>query len=406
MILSLAALLLWQGLSCSSQNDGSSGDESTLFVVEPSREPEPLGIPVYQVRASSHYDFGFQLGTLARTTLQASLNEKAVSDHLDKATRVDSAKVDSLIEAAKAFHNGDFAEEIRGLAAGAQVEERLVWEINLWDEIDSLSPVIDNASACTSVLDRTAQAARIVHSEDGGVCMDSKDLMVAARIGDEPGFVGFMYGFMLPGYAFGLNAAQVGLSVNSLNVREIDDSGVGNVFLLRSVLSQTSLVDVIYTISTAKRAAGSSLNLAGLSGYGTTSLFQIEFNPDGFIATPVDVGQVMVHTNSYRWLSSDTENMPIESSWRRFVEATSLLEQGDLPIEAVCSPGLCRVPTPEDPCHTMAHAYVDIGMNYGQIQVKNPSCGEPDICTRSRPGVSWTSQALAEISESRVVSTP
>ena len=402
----IISLLFWQNLSCSNHNDGSSKDLSTVFVVSPAIDPVPLGIPVYQVRASDHYDFGFQLGTLARATLQASLNEEAVVKHLQKANALDPAQIDSLIDAAKAFQNGDYAEEIRGLADGAQVSERTVWEINLWDEIDSLSTVIDNSSACTSILERKADSSRIVHSEDGGVCMDSKDLIVAARIDDEPGFVGFMYGFMLPGYAFGLNSSQVGLSVNSLNVREVDINGVGIVFLLRSVLSQTSVLDAIYTISTEKRAAGSSLNLAGLSGYGTTSLFQIEFNPDGFIATPVDIGQSMVHTNSYRWLSSDTENMPIESSWRRFIEATSLLEQGNLPIEALCQPGLCRVPNPDDPCQTMAHAYVDIGLNHGELQVKNPSCDQPDLCMRARPGASWTSQSLAEINESRIVALP
>ena len=194
--------------------------------------------------------------------------------------------------------SGDLAEEIAGLAAGAEVDVREVAAINARTEI--LAAVgVRAPSECSTVV-RLREDAAPVAVQAWDWYADLADLWLVWEIPHPGGRVTTtLTEFGIVG-KIGVNSAGLGVLFNILH-HERDGEGIGAPVhvLARAVLDRAAdLNQALVTLAAAPVSASSSLTLvAGRAG--ESAALSVELNPAGVGYALPDEDGLLVHTNHF-----------------------------------------------------------------------------------------------------------
>jgi isopenicillin-N N-acyltransferase-like protein len=189
----------------------------------------------------------------------------------------------------------DQVEEIRGIAAGAELPFEMALLANVRGEVFG----VDRAQpGCTAVaLGRRATAdgsILIGQNQDQGPAM--RDLVVILRVVPERGPRMLMATFGgLIGYG-GINSAGIGYMMNALN-NSVWRLGLPHYPVKRALLEQNDLAGCLGVFDRA-RVASSANNLL----VDRDRLIDVELTPDGYEVLEPDPGRgdFLVHTNHFR----------------------------------------------------------------------------------------------------------
>ncbi|MBU0491527.1 MAG: C45 family peptidase [Chloroflexi bacterium] len=252
----------------------------------------PRPIPVINVRGSPR-EMGQQQGEAARAQIQRSLTR--YREVFPQALRMTWAE--GQLEARKFLPYGEsafppFVEELRGIAAGADVPFAEVWTLNCYEGVIESR---DQVWGCTCVAvrdDLTANGHVLLgHNEDWNSVDQDTVYLVRAEPADQPAFIGITYGPLLVN--IGLNEAGIGVAINAVHPAD-GRVGVPRVLSSRAVLNTRTIGAAIRACVPKLRGGGYSYLLADPAG----ELYSVETSATAHDILYGEEGW-LVHTNHY-----------------------------------------------------------------------------------------------------------
>lgn len=234
--------------------------------------------PLYRITASSHYDAGKQQGMLAAAKIRGWLqspemlsltNFTAVGPGREALTALKRDNTDAYPE---------LADELRGIADGANLSVDIIWASTLISELESLQPTWPRRPGhCTDVY--AAHAGGTVHgfahghNEDWPGSVHQFYYFVSYTAAPGSNFTscaGLVYPGSLLGWASTWNAEGMYLTQNSLFPRVTRASGLGSGFVQRDAIcgrrggGRRGMDHVISRLSVSGWSSGASVNLVDL----------------------------------------------------------------------------------------------------------------------------------------------
>jgi len=280
-------------------------------------------------------------------------------------------------------HFPHYFEELRGVADGCNMNFEEILALNLY-EIGILlkrSIMLKNGKevvivkGCTDVMFKDSENILLAHNED----MPFRDFgwLIHAEINTPPleKFTSYTYPGMLPGNAFSWNAHGILIGINYMNPMELNGKGLSVPFVCRSLLSATSISDLISKMP-SNCASGVNLNVISMN---ENRLVNIEII--GNIYSVREINGAFSHYNTYKTINVEYEYS--ESSSRRGkrvaqLPATNVEEMkvilGDTFDKQYPIYRNCAEP---DEYHTAATVIFDVRKKTASIFVKNPTESDP-----------------------------
>jgi len=213
------------------------------------------------------------------------------------------ALVDSLLPRMQAF-DGDYIEEMRGIAEGAAIDFPSIALINARTEVLELAKRAVEArgepDGCTGavILPARCAAGRLIHVQNWdwrAECVETS-VVLRADYGDgTPAFLTFTEAGGLARHGF--NAVGVSITANYLECeRDYRQPGVPLALIRRKVLEQRHFALAVRIVATTPKAASNNMVLAWHEGFAVSC----ECAPDEtFMVYPQD--DLLVHAN--HWIS-------------------------------------------------------------------------------------------------------
>jgi hypothetical protein len=188
----------------------------------------------------------------------------------------------------------EYAQEIKGIAEGAQVPEDYIWALNFQDEeyVTDLggqrvkSGNIEKADGCSNLFYQDADGNVLFgHNEDGDPTMAGPGVgMVILHVNVNDPEYGDLYNYtvgyylgMLPGWSFGFNSYGIVFDMNSLYPLQLG-RGLGTAFTSRDVFSAKNIDEAIAKAAPFGASLGISANIGSLDEGVWVNL---EGTPDG-----------------------------------------------------------------------------------------------------------------------------
>ena len=252
-------------------------------------------IPLLRVYGS-HRQMGCQIGEARREAVQHSIaNAHALFqdayDHLQLTWEGAMIQASKYIPFAEERYP-QYVEEMKGIAAGANVSYEDVCVVNAMEAVttDAL-----HLTKCTSMAvnqERTANGAVLIaHNEDWLPEDESDVYIVHATPDDEPPFLAMTYGALLPNIGF--NAHGIAQCCDTVYPSD-SRIGIPRVIVSRAVLAARTPAQAIGSAMAHHRAAGYNHLIAHESG----ELYNVEVSARRFAVLGNDDGCI-VHTNHY-----------------------------------------------------------------------------------------------------------
>jgi len=259
----------------------------------------------------SHYEFGAAIGAHFADQIHAAYNSydflrAILAWHATAAGRARYAELLALHEAAFP----QYMEELRGLAANADLDFRDVFLMNLRGEYRGFLTDGDAYRGCSDCSVLTDEQALIGHNEDGAPAFREHLYFLQARVADGPGFTACCYPGFLPGNAFGFNEHGICFSVDNLRPLDIR-VGLGRHFLARSLLEARSLVDATVRVTPAGRASGFSYTIGSIS---ERRILQVEAMPQASRAK--EITGANFHANHAQEIAGAAQTIDASSACR------------------------------------------------------------------------------------------
>ena len=294
--------------------------------------------------SGSPYNRGMQYGEQAKHLISRSveiyktrldINGSQVSDL--------SQRVGKFLDFCS-FFSKDHIDEIRGIAAGANLSFEEVLLINLRTEIVAdarrdHTQSVPKSDGCTGiiVLPTRSKTGKLIHAQNWDWLDSCKETGVVIRVLPEDG-IPFLTFTEAGGLArSGLNAVGISITANYLESdRDFQTSGVPLPFIRRQVLEHRHLAFAIRDIAATPKSCSNNMMLAHRDGWCTS----FECAPDeSFIVEP-EKG-LLVHAN--HWISAVAQSKLIDtglrdspdslyrqSRVRQLLEAKTLISREDI----------------------------------------------------------------------------
>lgn len=300
----------------------------------------------------SAYDLGYGLGRKAAKAIAeasfATPQFRALEQWLS------SERLKGL-EAAARHAFPDYVREIEGIADGAGQPFEKVFLWNCRGDLRDL--VRSDEDACTSLMlpaegDRPAMLA---HNEDGAPELAGQGFIAHFKPETGPAFSAYCYPGMLPGHAFGWNAAGIVQTINNIRPHDLT-IGIPRHVITRAVLSATTLEQVLEIVGRTDRASGFHHNFADSTG----RMISVEAPASGIIA--LEVTAPHAHTNHLiRPAFSGIAQTVSDSSRERQARADAMLRAGERDVLTILFdrtvqefPILCRAEHDASDSYTLA----------------------------------------------------
>ena len=373
-------------------------------------------LPIIQVEGT-HYTVGFQAGVARKHAIQN------FTSHYPNLIQTLIPFVHNTPEGAQAFRSlitavrssfPQYLEELRGLAAGANVDEETLQILNLENELTTLLRISTSSASpsprlnedCSDVLMGNIRA--LAHNEDGYNEVGDGAYLLQAKIRDPAfnshhAFTAYCYPGYVAGIAFGFSDAGLGFSCNAEFPQSVNLDGIGDAFLSRHVLASSSIDDAIARATSFPAANGHSFNI--ISFPPTTSdsagrekhhvrVVNIEASANGTSVLPVEVESpssiikngVLFHFNEYRHLPGVNQFIDTSSMERLAVASTLPLPDSQRSALAILGNHqnprwpIYRNSHPPDYFSTLATAYFSTTNRTMSVWVRtNPSLSPPDL---------------------------
>jgi len=265
-----------------------------------------------------------------------------------------SSRLKALEDAARR-HFPDHVREIEGIADGAgQPFEKIF----LWNCRGDLRDLVrSDEDACTSLMIPAADGhpARLAHNEDGAPELAGQGFLAHFEPQQGPAFAAYCYPGMLPGHAFGWNAAGIVQTINNIRPHDLT-VGIPRHVITRAVLSAGSMDEALDLLKRTDRASGFHHNLAD----GTGRMVSVEAPASGYAAQ--DVLTPHAHANHLiRPAFAGIEQTISDSSRERQKRADEMLAAGERdPLTILFdrtraeNPILCRAEKDASDSYTLA----------------------------------------------------
>ncbi len=281
-------------------------------------------IPFIQVYGS-HHQMGCQIGEACREQIKHSIENARVLIH-DAFDQLQLTWDGAAIQARKYIPFAEerfpqYVEELQGIAAGANVRFDDVAVVNAMEAVtmDAL-----HLTKCTSMAvnqQRTANEHVLAAHNEDWLPEDEEDVyMVHARPDDEPPFLAFSYGALLPN--IGLNACGMAQCCDLVHPTD-SRIGIPRVIVSRAVLAARTPGEAIHRALVPHRAAGYNHLLIHESG----EMYNLEVSARRFALLSTHEGW-LVHANHYldpRMCEIESEPEELISTRVRFFRAQRLL---------------------------------------------------------------------------------
>ncbi|UUX51031.1 C45 family peptidase [Nisaea acidiphila] len=263
----------------------------------------------------------------------------------------------------------EFVREIEGIADGA---EQPFEKIFLWNCRGDLRDLVrSDEDACTSLMLPAADGrpARLAHNEDGAPELAGQGFIAHFEPDISPAFDAYCYPGMLPGHAFGWNAAGIVQTINNIRPHDLT-VGVPRHVITRAVLAAETIDEALELLKRTDRASGFHHNLADGSG----RMVSVEAPASGFVAEEVSAPHA--HANHLiRGGLAHVEQTISESSRQRQERADAMLAAGERdPLTILFdrtvqdNPILCRAEREASDSYTLATfacSFGSDGMEWG-----------------------------------------
>jgi isopenicillin-N N-acyltransferase-like protein len=218
--------------------------------------------------------------------------------------------------------NPHYGTEIEALAAGAKLDERLVFALNSRSEIFNNLGVAE----CTSVIN--GREALLAQNWDWSQCLEPLVVDLAIERPDghrirmltEPGIIG----------KIGMNSAGLGVCLNILSVEQ-ELSGLPVHVLLRAILDASSLAEAAELMNTWRDGKASHILVGDAAG----ESLSVEFGGEASHRLRPEDGLIL-HTNHYLAGNSPNNRELFPSTHERMEKARSMMAADDSP-EAIRS---------------------------------------------------------------------
>ncbi|KAL5003932.1 hypothetical protein ScPMuIL_017388 [Solemya velum] len=243
----------------------------------------------------THYEIGFEVGTLQRAHIQRALREyEYIRERVEPfVTSSGKGVYEKFVETISEFYP-QYMEELNGIADGAQVPLMQIMLINLEPEISAIlgdgPPTVAEStqdgrvfgtSGCTDIyIDRQDEDGfkGIVHSEDVAPVFVNTGLLINATINSTrypaEKFTAFTVAGFLPGGMYGFNANGLIHTGNAIFPKDIQRAGIPRRIITRALLAAKTIDEAVEFVKRAPGlASGYSLNL--LRGFEHQHQFKI-----------------------------------------------------------------------------------------------------------------------------------
>ena len=194
------------------------------------------------------------------------------------------------LEATARRHFPEHVREIEGIADGADQPFEKVFLWNCRGDLRDL--VRSDEDACTSLMlpAEIGRPAILAHNEDGDAALAGQGFLAHFEPDEGPVFAAYCYPGMLPGHAFGWNAAGIVQTINNIRPHDLT-IGVPRHVITRAVLSASTMDAVLDLLKRTDRASGFHHNLADGSG----RMVSVEAPASGYAA--IEVAAPHAHAN-------------------------------------------------------------------------------------------------------------
>lgn len=289
--------------------------------------------PFYEISSTSLYDSGVQLGQKAASHMRSWLASPEMLDLLAFA----SGKGLDIFEELKSVNTQAFpqyAEELTGIAAGANVSLDAVWAANMLGEMEVFMPEPTYRSGhCSDIFALSQQGYgggfAHGHNEDWpGIVKDHWYFVKYTALpgADFSSCAGMVYPASILGWATTWNAHGLYLTQNSLFAREASSHGLLSAFVQRDAIcglgKGKSMDSVLSLLTKDAWSYGASVNVVDLNA---RRMANVEMHEADFAV--LEVSESMgnySHFNMYKNLFPGKLDPPRDSSLHRQARADAL----------------------------------------------------------------------------------
>eukprot|EP00930_Biecheleria_cincta_P043248 TRINITY_DN29713_c0_g1_i1.p1 TRINITY_DN29713_c0_g1~~TRINITY_DN29713_c0_g1_i1.p1 ORF type:complete len:580 (+),score=96.10 TRINITY_DN29713_c0_g1_i1:143-1882(+) len=302
--------------------------QQELASMQSSQRPGP---PLLETApCSSLREAGRQHGTLAASRIQSFLQASEIAQVLAFVAEPAGASVLADLRDDNTAAFPQYAEEIAGIAEGAQVVIDAIWAVNLLAELQALMglPIGQRSERCSDVILRgNGTELWHGHNEDWSRCPDWHETIYFVRYNALPAasfvpVMGFCYPGMIPGFAMTWSANGIVFTQNSLFPPSVRRRGLGCTFVPRRAGEESSLERALQWLVAPGQALGCSVNLVELPKEGKPPrACNVEVYGVGPSASVTwlegTLGSTLIHCNIYLTLNVGNANNPRNSCMRQ-----------------------------------------------------------------------------------------
>ena len=248
--------------------------------------------PVYRIQSESAFERGVQHGEQAREQIAATVGtyQQIFRDFV----RIDWAEAKRIGESYAAQidrYDPDYAEEIRGVAAGSGLEHGEILALNARSEIALSARLVDG---CTSfaAFGAATRDASVILCQNWDWRPSVRDAIVVLQIEQpgkpsltmltEAGIIGKL----------GFNSAGLGVCLNAIVTDRLEPGGTPLHVVLRAILDSRTLSDAVGAVARANIACSANFLVA----QGGNAALDIEAVP-GDMDVLLPERDVLAHTN-------------------------------------------------------------------------------------------------------------
>ncbi|WP_420404002.1 C45 family autoproteolytic acyltransferase/hydolase [Nisaea sp.] len=187
------------------------------------------------------------------------------------------------LEAAARRHFPDHVREIEGIADGASQPFEKIFLWNCRGDLRDL--VRSDEDACTSLMipSGSGHPALLAHNEDGDAALAGQGFLAHFEPDRGPAFAAYCYPGMLPGHAFGWNAAGIVQTINNIRPHDLT-IGIPRHVITRALLAADTMEQALELLRRTDRASGFHHNLAD----GTGRMVSVEAPASGCVVKEID----------------------------------------------------------------------------------------------------------------------
>ena len=266
-------------------------------------------LPVYKTEESTYYSRGYEIGKKAKERIEKYIIADTHFHTLVKYVNTieGTAIFNGFIETNTRAYP-DYMRELKGIADGAGIPERLL-QINTLSHELSYFAEIEGNRQCGDILLNSKNCTAIAHNEDARPIYATGMYMIDTRTNDG-GWLAFSYPGKLPGWAYGFNKF-ISYTVDDLYPTPTAPASLAINFVGRDVLEATSLNDAIIRATVSGQASGMALNIYDNQ---TGEMVNVETSPGLSTGQPAESGTYAVrritghipyfHANNYLSLST------------------------------------------------------------------------------------------------------